>query len=280
MTIKPEKPDRYGLIGYPVAHSLSPQIHHAFAQQTQQNLTYQLLETLPPDLAATLRQFQQQGGKGLNVTAPYKQDVIPHLDRLTERAAQAQAVNTITFAADGERVGDNTDGVGLIRDLRSHQIELEGKNILILGAGGAVSGLLPSLLQEAPQQLTITNRTLNKAQALVNKFSVYSSKISLSTTPFGCISDKNYDLIINAVSGTLDTEFLQALNLQYPCFFYELRYNQLTSFLKFAKAQCQPYTNGLGMLIQQAAESFYSWRKVWPDLSRLTHCGENRAESG
>jgi len=162
--------DRYGVMGYPVSHSRSPVIHRLFALQTEQNLQYELLQVAPEKLETAIRQFQRTGGKGLNITVPHKAAVSRLVDQTSERAATSGAVNTLSFKG-GEIYGDNTDGIGLLRDLTVNLgIDLEGANILILGAGGATRGIVSPLLEMNPSSLRIANRTLGKAQALADHF--------------------------------------------------------------------------------------------------------------
>ena len=163
--------DRYGVVGDPVAHSRSPVIHKLFALQTDQRMQYDLLRASPQELEDTLRRFQREGGKGLNITVPNKAEAVRLVDHLTERASTAGAVNTISFR-DGEMWGDNTDGSGLVRDLLDNlRIGIGGSDILILGAGGATRGIIAPLLEQGPARIMIANRTVSKAQALAEHFS-------------------------------------------------------------------------------------------------------------
>ena len=165
--------DRYGVMGYPVSHSRSPVIHRLFALQTRQDLQYELLQVVPDKLVSAVRRFQDTGGKGLNITVPHKFDVLPLADRLSERARNAGAVNTLVFR-DGDIFGDNTDGIGLMRDLVINLgLQIRGASILILGAGGATRGILVPLLEAGPEAVTIANRTLSKAAGLADYFSSY-----------------------------------------------------------------------------------------------------------
>ncbi len=158
--------DRYGVMGYPVSHSRSPVIHRLFAQQTGQDLQYELLEVPPDKLETAIKQFERTGGKGLNITLPHKSEVTKFVDRMSERASNAGAINTLVFR-DGEIFGDNTDGVGLLRDLELNLgLQLKDTNILILGAGGATRGIVSPLLDANPASVMIANRTISKAKAL------------------------------------------------------------------------------------------------------------------
>lgn len=263
--------DRYAVMGYPVAHSRSPVIHRLFAVQTGQNLHYELLEVEPKQLESAIKQFARTGGKGLNVTLPHKSEVTRFVDEMSERASTAGAINTLVFK-EKEIYGDNTDGVGLIRDLTANlEIDLEGANILILGAGGSTRGIVAPLLDEKPGAIVIANRTADKATALAEYFS--------SQGPVSAISFKNirtppdFDLIINATSAGVKGEALpypeSAISKYTVC--YDLSYSmRMTPFSKWAREHgaAKSYM-GWGMLVEQAAESFYLWRGVRPDTAAV-----------
>jgi shikimate dehydrogenase len=262
-------PDRYGVMGYPVSHSRSPIIHRLFALQTGENIQYELLQVTPDKLEAAVRQFQRAGGKGLNITVPHKSEAVKLCDHLSERAATAGAVNTLTFR-DGEIHGDNTDGIGLLRDLTlNHTFAIENANILILGAGGATRGIVEPLLEMQPASLCIANRTLDKAKALAEHFRHFGP---VSACPFGRIPDSNrYDLIINATSAGFKGE-----QPPYPSaavspgtFCYDLSYSlSPTPFSAWARERgAEKSVMGWGMLVEQAAESFFIWRGVRPDTA-------------
>ena len=193
--------DRYGVMGYPVSHSRSPVIHRLFALQTRQNLQYELLQVAPERLEDSIRQFEMTGGKGLNITVPHKNEVTRFVDELSERASSAGAVNTLTFRQ-GRVYGDNTDGVGLVRDLMIHlKLTLAGANILVLGAGGATRGIIAPLLEARPSSITIANRTLSKARDLADHFSAFGP---VSACRFKDVSNRVfYHLVINATSAGL-----------------------------------------------------------------------------
>jgi len=259
--------DRYGVMGYPVSHSRSPVIHRLFALQTGQQMQYELLQVAPDKLETAIRQFQRTGGKGLNITVPHKAAVARLVDHLSERAATAGAVNTIDFRG-SEMYGDNTDGIGLLRDLDVNLgIELQGANILILGAGGATRGIVGPLLEMQPRMLTIANRTLDKAEALVERFA--------KAGPVGaCRFDRvpasePYDLVINATSAGLrgETPPYPAAAISANTFCYDLSYGvNPTPFSLWARDQgAARSVMGWGMLVEQAAESFHIWRSVRPD---------------
>lgn len=258
--------DRYGVMGYPISHSRSPVIHRLFALQTEQDLQYELLPVEPEDLSSAVRDFQQSGGKGLNVTVPHKAAVADLMDTLSERARSAGAVNTILFDEHG-LTGDNTDGVGLMRDLHQNLgLTIQGADILILGAGGATRGIIGPLLEAQAGSVMIANRTLEKAEDLVSRFS------SLGPV-YACRFDDvprnvHYSLVINATSAGLTGK-----KPPYPkraisdtTFCYDLSYGlNATPFSQWAAAQgAARSVMGWGMLVEQAAESFYLWRGVRP----------------
>ncbi len=261
--------DRYGVMGYPVSHSRSPVIHRLFALQTNQNIQYELLQVAPDKLETAVRQFQRTSGKGLNVTTPHKSEVAKLCDQLSERANTAGAVNTLTFR-DGEILGENTDGIGLLRDLVINQgFTLEDANILILGAGGAARGIMGPLLEMQPSSVRIANRTIGKADALVDHFSHYGpvSACRFNVVP---VTDK-YDLIINATSAGMkgETPPYPAAAVSPETLCYDLAYGlKPTPFSTWAREHgAEKSVMGWGMLVEQAAESFHIWRGVRPDTA-------------
>lgn len=261
--------DRYGVMGYPVSHSRSPVIHRLFALQTGQELQYELLHVSPDKLETAVRQFQRTGGKGLNITVPHKIKVAELVDQTSDRAQVAGAVNTLTFK-DDEIHGDNTDGVGLLRDLVDNLgVKLSGANILILGAGGATRGIVAPLLESKPSTLHIANRTLGKAQTLVDKF-----------IPMGPVSacrfnevpvTEPFDVVINATSASVKGEIppYPPAVVSAATFCYDLSYGlSPTPFVLWARELgCARSVMGWGMLVEQAAESFHIWRNVMPDTA-------------
>jgi len=261
--------DRYGVMGYPVSHSRSPVIHRLFALQTKQELQYELLQVTPEKLEAAVRQFQRTGGRGLNITVPHKSEVTKICDQLSERARTAGAVNTLSFH-DGEIAGDNTDGIGLLRDLVVNLgFTLEGANILILGAGGATRGIVGPLLEMQPASLRIANRTIDKAEALVDHFS-RSGNISACRFDVVPVTEK-YDLIINATSAGFkgETPPYPAAAVSKDTLCYDLSYGlKPTPFSEWALERgAERSVMGWGMLVEQAAESFSIWRGVRPDTA-------------
>lgn len=261
--------DRYGVMGYPVSHSRSPVIHRLFALQTGQSLQYELLQVSPEKLDTAVRQFQRTGGKGLNITVPHKSAVAELVDHLSERARIAVAVNTLTFR-NGEIHGDNTDGIGLLRDLVVNLgVELEGARILILGAGGATRGIIGPLLEMNPRSLRIANRTLGRATALAEHFKELGP---VTACRFNAVPvTEPYDLIINATSAGLhgETPPYPAAAISAATFCYDLSYGLTpTPFSEWARNHgAARSVMGWGMLVEQAAESFHIWRGVRPDTA-------------
>ena len=259
--------DRYGVMGYPVSHSRSPVIHRLFALQTGEQLQYELLQVAPEKLETAIRQFQRTGGKGLNVTVPHKGAVVELCDQLSAPARTAGAVNTLSFRG-GEIHGDNTDGIGLLRDLAINQgFAIEGANILVLGAGGATRGIVGPLLEMQPASLRIANRTIDKAAALVERFAD-AGPVSACRFDVVPVSEK-YDLIINATSAGVkgETPPYPAAAVAPDTFCYDLSYGlNPTPFSVWAREQgARQSVMGWGMLVEQAAESFFIWRGIRPD---------------
>jgi shikimate dehydrogenase len=253
-------------MGNPIEHSQSPRIHALFAAQTGQNLEYRAIRVEPGGFAAAARAFREAGGKGLNVTVPFKQDAWVFADVLSARAERAGAVNTLSFGPDGVH-GDNTDGSGLVRDLKmNHGGRLVGQRILLLGAGGAARGILQPLLLEKPAQLVIANRTASKARDLTLRFSDLGL---ISGCGFAELAGRQFDLIINATAAGLSnaTPPLPEGVLAAGGWCYDLMYGrEPTAFVRWGREQgAAQALDGLGMLVEQAAESFQRWRGVWPE---------------
>ena len=259
--------DRYGVMGYPVSHSRSPLIHQLFSLQTNQKLQYELLQVSPEKLESAIRHFQRSGGKGLNITIPHKSEVVRLVDHMSERAATAGAANTLSFEG-GEIHGDNTDGIGLLRDLAVNlDVVIEDSSILILGAGGATRGIIGPLLEMQPKLLRIANRSLGKAKMLADHF---SDSGSVTACQFDAVPvTKAYDIIINATSAGLKGEAppYPAEAISSKTFCYDLSYGlKPTPFSVWARdAGAAESVMGWGMLVEQAAESFNIWRGVRPE---------------
>ncbi len=259
-------PDRYAVIGNPIAHSKSPDIHAQFAAQTGQDLLYERLLSPLDDFTATVQAFIRQGGKGANVTVPFKLEAHALATKLTERAQAAGAVNTLSF--DGAEIcGDNTDGVGLVTDIvRNAGCQIKGRRVLLLGAGGAARGVILPILHEQPSELVIANRTRSKAEQLAQRF---QGPIPLQSCGFDQLQGR-FDLIINATSASLadDVPPISPRLFDAQTLAYDMMYgNQATAFMRFASAQGAMVRDGLGMLIEQAAQAFFIWRGVYPDTA-------------
>lgn len=259
--------DQYGVVGHPVAHSWSPFIHGMFAKSTAQNVAYRLFDVPPEHFRRDILQLFADGIRGLNVTLPHKQAAAELVNDLTPRAARAQAVNTIAFFEDTALLGDNTDGAGLTADLeRNLNLELADLRVLVLGAGGAVRGVLGPLLERELGQLTIANRTADKALRLAAEFADMGR---VSGCGFGELSGPAYDLVINATSAGLHGEMplLPAGIVGATTQCYDMSYGRGdTPFTRWAKSHnAARASKGWGMLVEQAAESFLLWRGIRPN---------------
>lgn len=271
------KPDPYGVMGNPIGHSRSPQIHAQFAEQTQQRITYEAILVDLGGFENAVGNFQGSAGKGLNVTVPFKEDAFRWVDELSLRAKRAQAVNTIKFNDDGTLLGENTDGIGLVRDLTNNlKFSLKGKTILVLGAGGAVRGVLAPLLEHLPKKLVIANRTVSKAESLALNFGDLGE---VAASGFEQLSEP-FDLIINGTSASLAGELppLPDGLVTRETLCYDMMYAaKPTPFMVWGSAQSAgQVSDGLGMLVEQAAESFKIWRGVNPETGSVI--GAIRAE--
>ncbi len=269
MQAKPDTIDRYAVFGNPIEHSKSPFIHSRFAEQTGQQLIYTAERVDAGDFANAVARFAENNGKGLNITVPFKQDAWQLATQRSERAERAGAVNTLVINGPGDYFGDNTDGVGLVRDLvRNHKLRLEGRNILIIGAGGAVRGVIEPLLAGKPASLTIANRTREKALQLADDFSDLGNISGCGLDEFGADS---YDIIINGTSASLGGELpaLPATLINENTFCYDMMYaSEPTPFMRWARQQgAEQVVDGKGMLVEQAAESFRIWRGCEPDTA-------------
>jgi shikimate dehydrogenase len=259
--------DTYAVIGNPIDHSQSPAIHAAFAAQTGQDMEYGRILGNLDDFAGDVRGFVAVGGRGLNITLPFKETAWRLLDDLSERAQIAQAVNTLSISDQGLLHGDNTDGVGLIRDLAdNHGFSFAGRSVLLLGAGGAARGVLPALLQTGIAALTIANRTAEKAVALAQSLRGLGP---LCGCGFKQLWDQRFDLIINATSAGVSGQMPDLPDgcLNSRGWVYDLFYGQQpTAFCRWGEEQgATRVLDGLGMLVEQAAESFLIWRGLRPD---------------
>ncbi|WP_027849122.1 shikimate dehydrogenase [Marinospirillum minutulum] len=261
--------DQYAVFGNPIAHSKSPQIHTWFAQQTKQSLDYKAILVPEDDFEASAKSFFARGGLGANVTVPFKLDALVFADTLSPRARRAGAVNTLQLGKNKQIYGDNTDGVGLVRDLTNNLgFSLAGKKVLLVGAGGAARGVIEPLLNAGIAQLKIANRTPEKAQQLVKIFHGLQPETQLSSSNWAALEANQFDLIINATSSSLagDLPPLPDHLFSKQSLAYDLMYSQQpTPFMLWAKQQgATQVADGLGMLVEQAAEAFFLWRQVRP----------------
>jgi shikimate dehydrogenase len=258
--------ERYAVFGHPVAHSLSPRIHAMFAKQTGKAMSYEAIDVSPEDFAAVLARFAAEGGRGANITLPHKQAAAALCARLTERATRAGAVNTITREGEGW-LGDNTDGAGLVRDLTErHALDLRGRRTLLLGAGGAAHGVAPALLDAGIGELYIVNRNAERADALADALGEPGRVHSRYWNDIGSLGV--FDFVINATAAgreqvsiplpmAIATQRTLAVDLSYG--------EAAIAFLAWARsARCAQAIDGLGMLVEQAAESFHDWHGVHP----------------
>ena len=263
--------DVYAVAGNPISHSKSPAIHARFAEQSKQPLHYGRLQPALGDFVAAAKSFFAAGGKGMNVTVPFKLDAQSFADVLTPRAQLAGAVNTLHLE-NGKIFGDNTDGAGLVRDLLAQGIQIQGARILLLGAGGAARGVIGPLLEQSPKELMIANRSSAKADELVQSFGALatSHQVTLQSLTLSDLEDSSktkssFDLIINATAAGLSEESpmsdLAASHVFIPqSFAYDMVYGKVTIFMQQALHRGARVSDGLGMLVEQAADAFLIWR--------------------
>lgn len=257
--------DHYAVFGNPIAHSKSPRIHAEFARQTGEDLDYVALLAPLDDFAGAVAAFRDAGGRGANVTVPFKEDAFRLATRLTPRAQDAGAVNTLIFDG-GEIAGDNTDGAGLVRDLTVNLRQaLAGRRILLMGAGGAARGVIGPLLAERPAALVLANRTVEKAQQLVEQFDG-----RLTGSSYAALAGQAFDVAVNATAASLRGELppLPDGIFKPGALAYDMMYGTDTPFMAWARAHgAARVSDGLGMLVEQAAEAFFAWRGVRPDTA-------------
>jgi len=262
--------DDYAVMGNPIKHSKSPQIHSLFAKQTNQSITYTAIQVDTGGFKQAVGNFVAHKGKGLNITVPFKEEAWALVEQRSERAERAGAINTIKIT-NGKLFGDNTDGVGLVNDLKTNlNVTLKNKRILLMGAGGASRGVLLPLLEESPSEIIIVNRTVRKATSLAEHFSDVGNINGCGYEDLKDFAEqeKYFDIIINATAASLQGELPPLadgiMNKNGCC--YDMMYGKQTPFMQWAVKQgVANITDGLGMLVEQAAESFYIWRGVKPD---------------
>ncbi|MCP5166120.1 MAG: shikimate dehydrogenase [Pseudomonadales bacterium] len=259
--------DKYAVFGNPIKQSKSPLIHAAFARQCDQHMQYRAVLVELDGFATAVSRFFADGGAGLNITVPFKREAFELAQRLSARAQRAGAVNTLTLAEDGILAGDNTDGVGLLRDMIANLgWVVQNQRVLVLGAGGAARGVLEPLLRDKPRELLLVNRTAARAEQLAAEFADIAA---VEAGPYELLAGRSFDLIINATSAGLAGEMPQlpdTLLTERSCC-YDMVYGaQPTPFMRWAAHHAAwAVADGLGMLVEQAAESFYIWRRMRPD---------------
>ncbi len=257
--------DKYAVIGNPIAHSKSPLIHQAFAKQTEQDISYERILAPLDGFATTINTLVAQGYKGVNVTVPFKFEAFQLCHSFTQQASLAGAVNTMKITAHGI-CGNNTDGDGLIRDITHNlKTQIQGKRVLLLGAGGAAEGAFQPLLAENPALLVVANRTLDKAEKIVSKS--YGKPVPSIASTFEDLDCQAFDIIINATSTGLTNATLPLSNTIFAahCLAYDMMYGRETPFMQQAHQNGARVADGVGMLVEQAAEAFYYWRGVRPE---------------
>lgn len=263
--------DKYLVLGNPIAHSKSPAIHAQFAEQTGEPIEYDRRLVEVGEFEPAVRAMQEEGIAGVNVTVPFKEDAFRISDELSPRAAKAGAVNTLMFREDGSILGDNTDGAGMVRDIvENNGQQIQGKRVLILGAGGAVRGVLKPLIDQGPESVTIANRTVAKAEQLHDLF---VGEYEISVSDFESLAGNQFDVIINGTSLGLSGQVAPVPNsvLTDDAIAYDMMYGPGSQpFQEWATGQGAVLAlDGLGMLVEQAAESFYLWRGVRPDTAAV-----------
>ncbi len=273
-----ENPERYAVMGNPVSHSLSPVIHQQFASQFKERIEYSAIQVDPGGFEQAVAQFRANGGRGLNVTVPFKLEAYRLADMITPLAQEAQAANTLRFLDDGAIEAHNTDGLGLMRDLMrllglsygragadTVGLAFQSRDILVVGAGGAVRGVLGPLLRQSPRLLVVANRTVDRARELAEKFAIQACALDRLAE----VGRSGFDIVINGTSASLHGEMPPLPNglFKSDAIAYDMMYGKKpTSFMQWASQQgVTRVSDGLGMLVEQAAESFYFWRGKHPD---------------
>jgi shikimate dehydrogenase len=263
--------DRYAVMGHPIAHSKSPFIHTVFAAQTGEALVYEAICVEPGGFAEAVAAFQSAGGLGLNVTLPFKEEAFALAETASDRATRAAAANTLSFDAQGKCQADNTDGVGLTRDLQdNHGIALKARRLLLLGAGGAARGVIAPLLAEQPHSLVIANRTHARAVELAERFHAIGP---VSALPLDALPGREFDLLINATAASLHNQVPNiptTVVARGGCCYDMMYAAEATPFMVWARdSAAESNVDGAGMLVEQAAEAFYLWRGVRPETKAV-----------
>jgi shikimate dehydrogenase len=263
----------FAVIGNPIHHSLSPQIHIAFAKEAGLHIDYEAVLSPLDKFKNTIHKLIAQKLSGANVTLPFKKEAYELASQHSNHAKIAEAVNTLEFK-DDQIIGHNTDGIGLVRELEQNlNVNLKSKKILLIGAGGAAEGVIYSILEKNLSELTLTNRTIEKSNVIQNKMDIHakSFNVNLNVIEIAKIPHQYFDVIINATSASLSDD---ALHMD-PKIFHEgslafdMMYGKETSFIKQAKSQSSKVSDGLGMLVEQAAEAFFIWHHIKPQTKSV-----------
>ena len=263
----------FAVIGNPIHHSLSPQIHSAFAKEAGLHIDYEAILSPLDEFKKTTHKLILQKLNGANVTLPFKKEAYELASQHSNHAKIAEAVNTLEFK-DDQIIGHNTDGIGLVRDLEQNlNINLKSKRILLIGAGGAAEGVIYSILEKKPSELTLTNRTIEKSHVIQNKMDVHAKSfdVNLNVIEIARLPHQYFDLIINATSTSLNNTDL-AINhkvFHKSSLAYDMMYGKETSFIREAQSQGSKTSDGLGMLVEQAAEAFFIWHHIKPKTKSL-----------
>ena len=263
----------FAVIGNPIHHSLSPKIHRAFAKETGLHIEYEAILSPLDAFKNTIHKLSLQKLSGANVTLPFKKEAYELASQHSDHAKIAEAVNTLEFK-DDQIIGHNTDGIGLVRDLEQNlNVDLKSKKILLIGAGGAAEGVIYSILEKKPSELTLTNRTIEKSHVIQNKMDVHakSFNVNLNVIEIAKLPHQYFDLIINATSTSLNNTDL-AINhkvFHKSSLAYDMMYGKETSFIREAQSQGSKTSDGLGMLVEQAAEAFFIWHHTKPKTKSL-----------
>jgi shikimate dehydrogenase len=258
----------FAVIGNPIHHSLSPQIHAAFAKETGLDIDYEAVLSPLDQFKNTMHQLIQQKFTGANVTLPFKKEAYQLASSHSSHASIAEAVNTLEFK-ENEIIGHNTDGIGLVRDLEQNLYTyLKNKKILLIGAGGAAEGVIYSMLEKTPSELTLTNRTIEKSNVIQNKMNVHAKSFDVNLNVIEILKcpHQYFDVIINATSASLINAelYMDPKVFHEDCLAYDMMYGKETSFIEQAKSQGSKTSDGLGMLVEQAAEAFFIWHHIQP----------------
>jgi len=270
-----KKIKKFAVLGHPISHSLSPQIHLLFAKEFAIDLEYQKFDISQDNFFESVRRLEGEGYQGLNITLPLKNAAFDICDQLSERASLCKSVNTITFL-DNNIIGDSTDGRGLLNDLSNKKINIKGKNILLVGAGGAANGAIYDLIKSKPKKIFLTNRTFTKVIDMKKYWKSFSEKnqVTLETIDLHFSNKLYFDLIINATSSSLTNQHsplpehaLNCLKDEGVC--YDMMYGSQTPFMKEACKKTNSVYDGLGMLVEQAAESFNIWHQLAPATENI-----------